>query len=382
VVIGVLSEIFATLCISGCGGEGGTSLPAPGLSVVRTADLGTVPTNPRILGRDGGYSALFQGKSVWLYGDTFLSPPNATNFTLISDSWSYTSNLNGQSGLTGFSEPLDAAGDPAMILPESTTEAAYNQAHNSNDCKEKPCGDRWALWPSSIVVDPVQNRALIFYMVVSAAPGDFNFHGIGNSVATWSGLSAQPVRPVVSPPVVTGHPDLMFGLSEPNFGSAAFVSGGLLYVYGCGTPSSGTDKGCRLARVDPALAQNRNAWTYYAGDGRWSSKVSDAASVFKGNSILSVSWNNYLQQYVAVYSGFFSQAVLMRTSPTPQGPWSAEVKAFDAKAPASGNVYDAHQHVEFDSNGGQTIYVSYSRSLAAPFTSEVRWVAVTVSKRS
>jgi hypothetical protein len=54
------------------------------------------------LGRDGGYSAVFQGYSVWLYRDTFLAVPNAKGFTLISDSWSYTKDLNAQNGITGF----------------------------------------------------------------------------------------------------------------------------------------------------------------------------------------------------------------------------------------------------------------------------------------
>lgn len=44
-------------------------------------------------------------------------------------------------------------------------------------------------------------------------------------------------------------------------------------------------------------------------------------------------------------------------------------------APVSGNRYDAHAHPEYDSSGGQTIYVSYSRATGA-FTSEVRLVAV------
>jgi hypothetical protein len=317
---------------------------------------------------------------VWLYGDTFLSKPNAANFTLISDSWSSTADLNAQAGLSGFTEASDSTGDPDMILPETAAEQSFNQAHNSNDCKEQPCGDRWALWPSSITVDPVQNRALIFYMVVSAAPGAFNFSGIGNSVATWSSLSAQPQRPTISPPIVADHPDLMFSVTEPNFGSASFISGGTLYVYGCGTPASGTDKGCRLARVDPAQVQNRNAWTYWSGNGRWSADLADAVSVFTGSSILSVTWNTFLQQYITVYSAPFSQTVMMRTSPTPQGPWSSEVRVFDAKLPASGNVYDAHAHSEYDANGGQTIYVSYSRNLPAPFTSEVRLVAVQLGK--
>jgi hypothetical protein len=46
---------------------------SPELSVVSVQDLGAIPTVADILGRDGGYSAEFQGQSVWLYGDTFLS---------------------------------------------------------------------------------------------------------------------------------------------------------------------------------------------------------------------------------------------------------------------------------------------------------------------
>jgi hypothetical protein len=72
--------------------------PRPDLMVVNVTDLGTIPTNPDILGRDGAYSAAFQGYSVWLYGDTFLANPNAEGFTLISDSWSFTSDLNAQDG--------------------------------------------------------------------------------------------------------------------------------------------------------------------------------------------------------------------------------------------------------------------------------------------
>src|SRR5579863_8191483 len=78
--------------------------PTPGppaaLTVVKTTDLGTITTNPDILGRDGAYSAEFQGYSVWLYGDTFLANPNADGRGLISDSWSYTTDLNAQDGIS------------------------------------------------------------------------------------------------------------------------------------------------------------------------------------------------------------------------------------------------------------------------------------------
>ena len=353
-----------------------SSGPPPELSVVKVTDLGPIPTNRDILGRDGGYSALFQGNSVWLYGDTFIAKADAENRTLLSDSWSFTSDLNAQTGLSGFQERLDSTGAPTMILPETPAEQAFNQAHNVNSCQAQPCGARWALWPDSIVVNPTDNTALIFYMLVSARPGSFNFQSIGSSVATWQNLQQQPQRPTLNPPIVADHPDLMFTENEPEFGTAAFVSGGTLYVYGCGIPTNSLDLGCRLGKVDPSSAQDRSAWTFYAGNGNWSSQLGDAISVFTGGG--SVSWNSYLQRYVAVYSQIFSQNVVIRTSPNPEGPWSGEKVAFVAMTPSSGNVYDAQAHSEYDLNGGQTIFVSYSRATPAPFSSEVRLVSMTL----
>jgi hypothetical protein len=372
----ILSGILPMLCfalgLSGCGGyPSPSSGPSPALSVANVQDLGAIPTNPDILGRDGGYSALFQGYSVWVYGDTFLSKPNADDQTLLSDSWSYTTDLNAQTGITGFQEQLDSAGAPTMILPLTPTEQAFNQAHNINNCQAQPCGARWALWPSSIVVNPADNSALIFYMVVSAQPGAYNFQGIGTSVAAWQNMQQLPQRPTLNPPIVAGHPDLLFTQNEPGFGSASFISNGTLYAYGCVY-----NTGCQLGKVDPSSAQDRSAWSFYAGNGNWSAQIGDAISVFNDASILSISWNAYLQRYLAVYSPPFSQNVVIRASPNPEGPWSSEIMAFVAMQPTSGNVYDAHAHAEYDSNNGQTIYVSYSRSTSAPFSSEVRLVAV------
>jgi hypothetical protein len=136
-----------------------------------------------------------------------------------------------------------------------------------------------------------------------------------------------------------------------------------------------------VGRVDPAQAQNLSAWTFYTANGTWSSQVSDAVSVFGGSSILSVSYNSYLQLYVAVYSAQLSQRVIMRTAPNPQGPWSDEILAFFAMQPAGGgDVYDAQAHAEYDANGGQIIYVAYSRGTPAAFTSEMRLVQIELKR--
>ncbi|HUN63458.1 MAG TPA: DUF4185 domain-containing protein [Candidatus Sulfotelmatobacter sp.] len=362
---------FLILGLYSCGYPSPSSGPAPALSITKAQDLGVIPTNPIILGRDGGYSALFQGYSVWLYGDTFIAKPNTEDQTLLSDSWSFTADLNARSGISGFQEQLDSAGAPTMILPLSPVEEAFNQAHNVNDCQAQPCGARWALWPSSIVVNPSDGSALIFYMLVSARPGNFNFQGIGTSVATWRNMQQQPQRPTLNPPIVAGHADLLFTQNQPGFGSASFISNGTLYAYGCAY-----NNGCQLGKVDPSSAQDRSAWSFYAGKGNWSTEIGDAITVFNDANILSISWNAYLQCYLAVYSPPFSQNVVMRTSPNPEGPWSREIVAFVALQPSSGNVYDAVAHAEYNANNGQTIYVSYSRATPAAFSSEVRLVAV------
>jgi len=349
--------------------------PPAAVTVTSVTDLGPIPTNPDILGRDGAFSALFQGYSVWVYGDTFLASPNADGRGLISDTWSFTTDLTAQDGISGFQERLDSAGAPSMVLEETPAEYAFNQAHNGDPCQVAPCGARWALWPSTVVIDPSSGNALVLYGIVYALPGAFNFSGLGSSVAVWQDFSQQPQRPTFNPPIVADHPDLMFTENEPAFGSAAFIDQGTLYIYGCGVPSNSSDKGCRLAKVDPASVLNLSAWTFYAGNGSWSSQVSDAVSVIPDANILSISWNSYLQQYVAVYSQLFSQNVNLRTAPNPEGPWSREVTAFEAIQPTSGNVYDAHAHSEYDVNGGQTIFVSYSRA-TGEFTSEVRLVEV------
>jgi hypothetical protein len=356
---------------------GGASGPRAGLSVVQTQDLSAIGTNPKILGRDGGYSGVFAGNSVWLYGDTFLASPNAEGQTLISDSWAFTTDFNATDGITGFQEREDSVGAPTMILTLTAAEQAFNSAHQGNPCQQQPCGARWALWPGAMLADTARNRALIFYQLVSAQPGDFNFRAVGYSVASWENFTDLPQRPTINPQAE--HPDLLFVEGDPGFGSAALVLGDTLYAYGCNTSNFAV--ACKLGRVALESVTQLSAWTFYAGNENWSSRLGDALPVFTGNPILNVSWNDYLQQYVAVYNSPLSENVMMRTAPNPQGPWSREVMAFTALKPAPGqsHVHDAQAHPEYNVNGGQTMFVTYSHA-SGEFTSEIRLVSVLLSK--
>jgi hypothetical protein len=357
----VCAGLLGFLGTAGCGPSG------------QTADLGVIGNNLKILGRDGGYSGVLDGYSVWVYGDTFLANPNAQGQTLISDSWAFTTDVNAADGITGFQEREDSAGAPAMLISYTAAEQAFNAAHEGNPCQQQPCGARWALWPGAVVADAARSRALVFYQLVMAQPGDFNFAALGYSVATWQNFSGQPQRPTINPSAV--HPDLIFGANDPSFGTAAFADEETLYAYGC----NGSDPNvpCVLGRVGLADVLNLSAWTFYAGNGTWTSNLNNAATVLNAAPIMNVSWNGYLQSYVAVYNSPFSQHVMMRSSPAPEGPWSREITAFNALAPTNGgsSVHDAQAHPEYNGNGGQVMYVTYSHS-TGPFTSEMRLVSV------
>src|SRR5207248_9680311 len=132
-----------------------------------------------------------------------------------------------------------------------------------DSCRVPPCGARWAVWPGRPVWDAARSRALIFYGLIYAAPGDFNFHGVGQSVAVWDDFSTEPTRPSPSPGA--DHPTLLFGQGEPAWGTGALIDNGLLYVFACDSDGNGLAPPCFLAQVEPDRVLDRGAWRYWNG---------------------------------------------------------------------------------------------------------------------
>ncbi len=376
-LITTLTVITLTVYACGGGGSDDENRPPAEVKVTSAPDLGLLETNSIISSRDGGYSALFAGYSVWLYGDSFLTKNNEDGYNFISNTWSYTANFDTSSGITGFQERVDSLGVPKQFFPLTDEEKTFNDRHLGDNCLEKPCYARWAIWPGAIVVDPVKNWAYIFYEKIYAETGNANFQGVGKSIAVWKNFDDSPERPEFNR--VDEHPTLAFTAAVPAFGSAALLVDTILYIYGCDVDF--VDKPCRLASVPIDDVLDLNAWQYYAGNDSWSSNINDAKSVFNGNDIMSVFYSSYLDRYLAVYSQPLDTKTMLRTAPTPEGPWSKPVKAFDALPPFENvfGVYDALAHPEFTSDDGQTIYITYSRQTAL-FTGEVTLVAVEIEK--
>lgn len=350
---GVALATLLGLVPAACGSGDG---PPPAVQVEAVRPVGLLPRNPEIQGRDGGYSVAAFGKSVFMFGDTVLTVTDQDGSNWHHNSFSIAGDLDASDGIDGFAEPHDPAGAPAYFIAPTAEERAFNLAHMGDPCQEEPCGARWAAWPGAAVADPARGRVLCFYGLVYAEPGDFNFHGVGQGVALWTGLDTAPERPILTPGAE--HPTLMFAEDEPGFGVSALVEGDDLYVYG--NRLEGATHRLYLARVPLAEALSRDAWRFWDGSG-WSAPLADARPVMDAAPMADVSWNEYLGMYQAIYSRPFDRRVVMRTAPAPTGPWSGELLLFEADVPDDVSVYDALAHRELARDGGRVVYVTHSR---------------------
>ena len=344
----LISSILAALgLLSACHG----ALPA--LDVVSAAEIGVVETQPAIQGRDGGFSIEAWGRSVWVYGDTVLTVPDEDGSTWHHNSFSTTGDLDASDGISGATEQLDAAGAPMHFLAPTPDERAFNLAHSGENC-EQPCNARWATWPISAIYDPERDRVLVFYGKIYSEPGDFNFHGVGHSIAVWDSIDTLPRRPELAPS--SEHPTIMFPTGDRQVGLAPTIEGEHLYAFACELTFVVHE--CALARVPLSQALERAAWQFWTGSD-WSSDGASAAKVLETGPIMDISWNDYLERYTAIYSRPFDRDVVIRTAPALTGPWSDEALLFVAKS--DGDVYDALPHREYAEGAGQVQYITYSR---------------------
>lgn len=323
------------------------------LVVVRAEQIGTVPRHEAIQGRDGGDSAYAFGRTIWVYGDTVLNWADEEGTNWHTNSWDHADPLTWMSGFETLVDSLDA---PRYFVELSAEEKAWNDLHAAEDCPQKPCGVRWALWPSSPVWDPKRERAWIFYGLFNEEFQD----GIG--IASWDGLDQPVVRRQI------GDSWLLFPRPEIEWGAGLVAADDFIYAFGC--PQSGLARHCRLARVPLEDPSDRAAWRFWTGD-EWSASSSKTARLFEGATIMEVSWNAGLDRWLLVYTEPFDRDIVARTAEQLTGPWSSEEVLFRA---AGDRPYDAVHHPDLEEQDGLVQYITYSRPTTGWFGSEhVLW---------
>lgn len=318
---------------------------------VTIVEAGVVPRPPEHGGRDVGFSGVLQGRSVWIFGDTFLPSKADDGLRWRSSSWSWTTDLSSESGIGGFEHALGTDGMALQLLPHTTQEAAYNIAHEGHDdCPAKSqCGSRRTPWPNALVTDRSQEHGIIYYANMQTSPGgQWDFHSVSNSVAMWDTPDAPAKR--VEPP--------LFSAEEPDWGSAAVLVDEDIYVYAC--EFDGNKKPCLVARVRFESATDRSRYRFWAGDGVWSPDWRDAVSVFDGGSLFSVHYNSHLRKYLAICIPQIDGVFTLLTADHPQGPWSEPRAIGKGVRPYENWNYSLIAHPEFSREDGRVEILSYT----------------------
>lgn len=322
------------------------------LGVVALAEVGVVPRPPGHAGRDVGFSAMLQGRSVWIFGDTFLPEKAGDGLRWRSSSWSWTTDRSSDDGIGGFQHVLGADGMAVQLLPHTAEEATYNIAHEGHDqCPAKSqCGSRRTSWPNALVTDRSQKQGIIYYTNMQTGPGGpWDFQSVSGSVAIWDHLDRPAKR--IEPPLFTGE--------EPDWGAAAVLVDDHVYVYAC--EFDGAKKPCLLARVPFEAATDRREYRFWANGGGWSLDWQDAVPIFEGGSLFSVHYNAYLQKYLAFYAPGLRTPFKLRMSDLPQGPWSEPISIGEGLPAEENWNYALIAHPEFSREDGRIEILSYTR---------------------
>ncbi|GAC02523.1 hypothetical protein GONAM_55_00480 [Gordonia namibiensis NBRC 108229] len=150
---------------------------------------------------------------------------------------------------------------------------------------------------------------------------------------------------------VPGVPQITQGHSR--FQMGAFLRSGD-YIYQYGTPN-GRHGSAFVARFRPADILNLNRYQYFRGGNAWSPNPADAAPIVgRPVSEMSVAYNNHLKKFVMLTER--AGTVMMRTSPTPVGPWSGERVLISNKQ--SSGLYTPYIHPR---SSGKNLYFVVSR---------------------
>jgi hypothetical protein len=221
----------------------------------------------------------------------------------------------------------------------------------------------------STVPDPERQRAFAFYDWVTLGltyehltpfgDRDEEVSGAlgGTSLAVWRDPEESARLQVGS----GGGDRLVFGDDEPRWGDAALRAETWLYAYACDP-----FKGCLLGRVPFDQVLQRNAWTFYTRSGVWLSDWRKAQPVPGLNNVdhLSVQWNGYLGQYLAILSkeeSSFDDDVKIRFSVAarPEGPWSAPFAELASAQVVVGTTRAVGHHPEMAQDNGRIEYLTY-----------------------
>ncbi len=325
--------IFISGCIHEQDGES--------LDIGTVHEIGTVPKHQSVLSLKGGISLDYDGKVLWVFGETVLAEADINGNTVIPNSAAWVSDSI-MSDKTQFDFLLSAGNSVRQFIPYNSDELTFNGAN-----------------PGQIYLTPVggvvvNGTGYIYYKKYEV--GQYlSMRDMGTGIATVdSGGNVTRLTPGY-------YADPVLFWESPGYywGEGAFIArDGKVYLAAC-VDEGGLSGATRIARVDAGMIPDLNFYEYWGGY-EWSSDDSQAAKIYSSGTTASFYFNDYLNRYIALYNNILSNVILIRTSENLTGTWSIEIPLFEGVPPDVFSITDVRAHGAYQGRRGRNILISYS----------------------
>ncbi|OBR06947.1 secreted protein [Colletotrichum higginsianum IMI 349063] len=241
---------------------------------------------------------------------------------------------------------------------------------------------------SLVETDAAAGTGAVFYLVVSLAhlPRSSSVHvvsGLANgpknqNAAGLVGAGIARVDVIDGTPTVTRrHGERGYWWpadSNPQYGDiAAFRDPRSDYIYAWGGPPTTVASSdwvqssyVYMVRVKAHEAFDLSRYEYWWGRQRgWRTErltvfTAETAALW-GIGQGQVVWNEFYSCYIFVHLGIGGGTVFLRTAPAPEGPWTPDVKIFEAAPIDGGLVYAGVAHPYLDETG-RTLVISFTNN--------------------
>jgi hypothetical protein len=165
-----------------------------------------------------------------------------------------------------------------------------------------------------------------------------------------------------------------------------------VYVYACNeNPNAPSEQPgglngdpCRLARVPVASAEDGSAYRFWGGSDWVSDFASAAIVITRVPTVLSVSYNRYLQKFLAVNSASTGNEIVLRWADRPEGPWHPldQVETRASLSIGYSTTFGAVEHPALRDPCDRALYVAYIQPIdVAPMPDAGTEVATNFEQR-
>ena len=269
-------------------------------------------SSTQVIGQGGNYAVMDgPGKTVWFLNNIWTGEvPSAGQ----PARWGI---IEGGVAMSASSSPYSLKGALNYVLDENRWPIPFL----SSDFREYIQVRKF--WPRAGF--KIEKKYYVFYSILNNfGGGPYDYFRVGQGLA----FSDNPSGPYKK--VEIGRLYALWSDVEPAFGSAVLSDNdGWLYVYGRAMTEPGKYSAA-LARVRPENIESREKYDYYSLDvssGVWTSDLTETTPVMENMpEEFSVSYNEYLKSYLALYLDLEDTEILLMRADYPWGPWKDPVK--------------------------------------------------------